>query len=1238
MRIYDMFLKPIDRPITGVIKVGQIADNDKKQELDEYVVTRELTKHFREFFHNYAESIDRPTDEMGVWISGFFGSGKSHFLKILSYILDNTTVIGKSAVDFFGDKENLISDPMILANMRRAAQAPTEAILFNVDSKSTASAKSDSNAIVMVFNRVFNEKLGYDGANPALADLERTLDEEGNYQKFQETFQAQTGKEWVSERNKFRVIRGKVAKALVDMGRMSEQEAMDWTKAATTSNYEIAIEDFAERVRQYIKKTGKRVVFLVDEIGQFISSDSRLMLNLQTMTEELGSRCKGKAWVIVTAQEDIDSMMENMDMSAESKNDFSKIQGRFKTRLSLSSVNADEVIRERILKKNDVGRVTMKALYEGEETRIQNAVVFKGNGYELKKYRSSDEFADVYPFLPYQFNLLADVLNAIRLNSSTGKHLSEGERSMLGACQQAAISIMDQEEGALVPFYRFYDDLLKFLDHTHASVIQRAADSERINPLHEPDCFAVNVLKTLFLLKYIDGIPMTVDNILNFMVTNIHEDKAVLRQKVEDALQVLTRSLLVSQIQDTYEFLTDEEQDINYAINERNIPQADVITAITKLTFDSIYDNTRYRVPKFNGRYTFAYNQAVDNRPYKNNQNNPIGLRIITPKYVGNSGNGSLDDTTLTMMSARNQEVILKLPVDNITYYKEMLNALKIGDYIRSVADPQKGKSTLIRATKMQESERSRKTALDSLKEAIGNAQVFINGQSVTDIKTRDAAGKINEALGRLIDNIYYKLIYIDEPKDDIDIKKLFKDDGQIRLSLDEKSEPNGNALKEVQEYVVLSTSSHSMISMRSLTDHFLQAPFGYTDNDTKWLVAKLFKDGKISATVEKEPISPFNREPEELGMYFTSRRFDEKILFRAKETIDQKKIKACRDVMKEFFNRTESGSDSDKLMAAFKQQTKELVYDLKEMLKDQNRKSQYPSEPPYPGKNVLTEAIRELTAADSMSGESAFYNWIYREKEELLDLADDLAPVKTFYTSETQQKIFDDNGRKALRLYENSKEHITDAGIREVVECIRKIVNSPAPYEQIRKLPALYEQFITLYGNVLDQKLEPVKQVIKSDEDTVLNYIKGQPYEEKVKTEVKKEFADLSARASKESDISDMLGFKDKADSLCKRFLDRFMEMDHAVEKENMQPQEAGHAGEVINVNAETNAMRETKVPYGGKAVKPQVKTKNLMARDITSGYWVIRDKEDLERYLEQVKERVEKELGEGTMVRIQF
>ncbi|MCR2023932.1 BREX system P-loop protein BrxC, partial [Blautia pseudococcoides] len=333
---------------------------------------------------------------------------------------------------------------------------------------------------------------------PALADLERELDEEGKYQEFQDTFLKVTGKAWLETRHKFKIMRGRVEKTLVEMGYMSAEDAGLWVKESSTQGYQIAIEDFAERVKSYVERTGKRVVFLVDEIGQFISQDSQLMLNLQTITEELGVRCKGKVWVIVTAQEDIDSMTENMQ---ERSNDFSKIQGRFKTRLSLSSVNADEVIRERILKKNDTGKSTLKALYETQETTIQNVVDFKGAAIEMKKIKNAEEFANVYPFLPYQFNLLADVLNAIRLNSSTGKHLSEGERSMLGAYQKAAIFVMEQEEGVLVPFYRFYDDLIKFLDHTHAGVIQRAYDNERLNPMHDEDCFTINVLKTLFLLK-----------------------------------------------------------------------------------------------------------------------------------------------------------------------------------------------------------------------------------------------------------------------------------------------------------------------------------------------------------------------------------------------------------------------------------------------------------------------------------------------------------------------------------------------------------------------------------------------------------------------------------------------------------------------------------------------------------------------------------------------------------------
>ena len=183
MIIKNMFSKPIDRDIKGVIKVGQDDNANIKQELEEYVVTRELQKHFADFFSSYKKGINGNTDKMGVWISGFFGSGKSHFLKILSYILANKDVSGKSAIDYFID-DNKITDPMVLADMKLATTVPTDVVLFNIDSKSEVNGKQSKVAIVSVLQNVFNEMQGFSGSNPFLADLERKLTEEGKYDLF----------------------------------------------------------------------------------------------------------------------------------------------------------------------------------------------------------------------------------------------------------------------------------------------------------------------------------------------------------------------------------------------------------------------------------------------------------------------------------------------------------------------------------------------------------------------------------------------------------------------------------------------------------------------------------------------------------------------------------------------------------------------------------------------------------------------------------------------------------------------------------------------------------------------------------------------------------------------------------------------------------------------------------------------------------------------------------------------
>lgn len=440
MQIKNMFEKKIDRDIKGVIKVGQSDEENVYQELDEYVVTKELLKHFRDFFNNYEKGVDGYTDKMGVWISGFFGSGKSHFLKILSYLLKNSTVEGKRAIEYFTDGKK-IEDPMLIAEMTKAGTIESDVMLFNIDSKGSAKVGSGKEAIVEVFMKVFNEMQGYCGSIPYLAEFERQLDNEGRFEEFKEKFEANAGAPWEKKRQAFVVIQDKVVKTLVEMNFMSEEAARNWCKNAK-GNYDLSIEKFVSLVQEYCAKKGPNhhVIFLVDEIGQYIADDTQLMLNLQTIVEDLGTACKGKAWVIVTSQEDIDSITKTKG------NDFSKIQGRFDTRLSLSASNVDEVIRKRVLAKNETATQILRLLYEQKESIIKNLITFTADTADKKLYADKADFADCYPFIPYQFNLLGQVLTAVRTHGASGKHLSDQSRSMLALFQESAIRVMDKED------------------------------------------------------------------------------------------------------------------------------------------------------------------------------------------------------------------------------------------------------------------------------------------------------------------------------------------------------------------------------------------------------------------------------------------------------------------------------------------------------------------------------------------------------------------------------------------------------------------------------------------------------------------------------------------------------------------------------------------------------------------------------------------------------------------------
>ena len=376
MNIEDIFSKQLTRDINGVVKAEQIDNESVYIELDEYIVTQELNRHFKRFFETYIPAIKQRNpavaNKIGVWISGFFGSGKSHFIKILAYLLENRTVthLGQThqAVDFFKDK---INDATLFADIHSAVSTPADVILFNIDSR--ANSDDGENAILKVFLKVFNERVGYCADFPHIAHLERELDKRKQYTAFKAKFAELTGSEWIEQRDAYDFYRDELAESLAFASQQSIDSTRQWVMQLE-NNLPLDISNFCKWVKDYLDRQGeKNILFMIDEVGQFIGKNTQMMLKLQTITEDLGAICEGRAWVIVTSQSDIDVAIGQFDK--RDGEDFSKIQGRFYTRLQLSSSNTSEVIQKRLLLKTEPAGLALNTVFAEQGDILRNQLI-----------------------------------------------------------------------------------------------------------------------------------------------------------------------------------------------------------------------------------------------------------------------------------------------------------------------------------------------------------------------------------------------------------------------------------------------------------------------------------------------------------------------------------------------------------------------------------------------------------------------------------------------------------------------------------------------------------------------------------------------------------------------------------------------------------------------------------------------------------------------------------------------
>ena len=1043
MQLQYIYKSDINRDINGVIKVAQNDEKSIEQELREYIITRELRKHFNTFFNNYEKSLSYPTDKIGVWISGFFGSGKSHFLKILSYLLSNDTVAGKPAVEYFADK---FDDPMMFAQLERCAKVPTDTILFNIDSKSPIN--KDKTAILRVFAKVFYEYRGFYGDDLKVARLEQFIDKSGKTADFKAKFAEVNGDEWENVRDAFAFFEDDIVATLVETLGMSETAARNWFNGTETAD--MSIEQLVKEIKEYIDSKGKnfRLMFMIDEVGQYIGSDGSLMLNLQTIVEEIGSKCDGRVWVMVTSQEAIDSITKI------SGDDFSKIQGRFNTRLSLSSSSVDEVIKKRILAKTETAEQMLLMSYGKNSAVLKNLFTFNDAVLDLKGYSGEYDFVETYPFVPYQFRLMQNVLAQIRKHGNSGKHLSGGERSMLSGFQEAAQAIENKDENALVPFSLFYNTVHTFLESAIRRVIDRcqtAADSH--DGIEQYD---VSILKLLYLIRYVDDIKANVDNITTLMVDDIRADKIDMRKSIQESLDRLVSQNYIARNGDTYTFLTDDEQDIERDIRNTPVDSATIVQSISQIIFGDLYVSKKFKY----GKYDFPYDQIIDETTI-GQLTGAVRLRILTvASDLYNAG-----DQALLMRSNVDNEAIIVLS-DKYPYFDDLESAAKIRKYVKSrnVAQLPEAIQHIIRG-KQQQASAYEKTAKEHISAAILEANVYVSGET-SSIKTSSVKDKIETALSSLVESVYSKLGYI---------KHNFDNDNELLQILSNQNKQmtvgggiavyNPEAVDEVEQFLELQGMKMLPTSMGDIQRRFSAIPYGWREIDIASVVCSLISIQKVALQYSGSMIQPTDKH---IPDYLRRKTEIDKTLVARRTAISDSLMKKSREFLKEYFNTMDLPSDEDRLISYVLDSFTAERDKLQSLLDNQYASGTYPD------KAVVENGVKLCTDLLSQKKDNtALLTKMVAMEDEFLDLSEDMADVLAFFKN--QKTIFDSASDLLYTLTAESEYLQAEQEATRALAQIKNILAMQKPYKNIADLPTLMQQVQMVYGQLLDLKKQDV-------------------------------------------------------------------------------------------------------------------------------------------------------------------
>lgn len=841
--IKTLFANDIHRRIEEVIKVDQTDEEIVRDEINEYVVTDAIRSHFTQILEAYRETPNKPHEGIAIWVSGFFGSGKSSFAKMLGLAVANRTVAGESAAERFAHRAGDKKLQVLLKTINE--QIPTHAVIFDVSTD--RGIRSGNQTLTEIMYGLFLQSLGY-AKDLDLSELEIGLEEKGQLARFEEEYKRLFKKDWATEKGKVAFALSEASRVLHSLDPDTYPMADSWVKAVK-NKADITPGKLAERVGELMKrrKPGYSLMFVVDEVGQFVARDVQKMLDLQAIVQQLGVKGRGKHWVVVTSQEKLGELVSGLD---DKRIELARLMDRFPLQVHLEPSDITEVTSRRVLSKNAAAQTTLGKLFDEHRGRLTEHTRLTAD-IKLPEL-SRETFIDLYPLLPYQIDLIIQIVSGLRTQGGASKHVGGANRTIIKLAQQLlinpAVNLADRPVGDLVRLDQVYD-LVE--GNIGSEVRAKIAAIPKLveHPLAQP------VAKVICLLQYVKSVHRSAENIAAALHGQVGGDSQL--ASVKEALRALEAAHQVRHGDDGYRIPTPAEDDWERLRNGINPKPGDSHRLYQEVLSAFWQPQPSYTL--FETK-TFKAGLAIHGREITSGD-------MMFQVHLAEDGKDfdALAAELRTRSQQERKHVFWAIPLTD-AIDRETVELFRSKEMLARKERETKGEDTP--ALIAEERVRLRRHSDELrrlLKAAALSGRIYFRGndRSPSD-RAVDVGKTAAEVLGQVLPEVFDR--FKEAAAKATDVKKgtdaLFTAENlqglpsvfsSLGLLRDEKGKTvfrtESGPLKEVLDRIEERANYGDTASGRYLADEFAKEPFGWDFEVVRLLVLSLLRAGKIEAT-----------------------------------------------------------------------------------------------------------------------------------------------------------------------------------------------------------------------------------------------------------------------------------------------------------------------------------------------------------------------------------------------------